>query len=58
MSKEYNDRWNKKLVNPGFTLEQYEKERQKERLKTLTEDEIDRLNPENLEKYLKLIKHL
>lgn len=31
MRKEYNDRWNAQLVNPGFTLDQYEKERTKHR---------------------------
>lgn len=25
MSKEYNDRWTKPLVNPGYTIEEYEK---------------------------------
>lgn len=24
MRKEYNDRWNAPLVNPGFTMEEYE----------------------------------
>lgn len=28
MRKEYNDRWNAPLVNPGVTLEDYEKSRQ------------------------------
>lgn len=27
MRKEYNDRWNAPLVNPGFTMEQYENSR-------------------------------
>lgn len=29
MRKEYNDRWNAPLVNPGFTLGEYEAERAK-----------------------------
>lgn len=27
--KEYNDRWNSPIVNPGFTLAEYEAEREK-----------------------------
>jgi hypothetical protein len=56
--KEYNDRWTAKLVNPGFTLAEYENERKKDRLKNLTQEEIDSLTPENREKYFQLIKSL
>lgn len=30
MRKEYNDRWNAPLVNPGFTLPEYEAQRTKD----------------------------
>lgn len=33
MRKEYNDRWNAPLVNPGFTMDEYELQRIKDRLK-------------------------
>jgi hypothetical protein len=35
MRKEYNDRWNAPLVNPGFTLEQYEAQKIKARQQRL-----------------------
>jgi hypothetical protein len=39
MRKEYNDRWNAPLVNPGFTEEEWQKRKEQERIEA--EKEIE-----------------
>jgi len=51
MSKEYLDRWNKPLVNPGFTMEHYEAERSE-----FSQEEVDRLVKISQDAYRKKLK--
>jgi hypothetical protein len=53
MRKEYNDRWTAPLVNPGFTLEEYELQRIRDKFeKEIDSGKLPKNRSEERETYL------
>lgn len=53
MRKEYNDRWNAPLVNPGFTMAEYEARRKDDKTKQDNDSAIRRAFERHLSKEVK-----